>query len=56
MSVRLRMTAWYTSILAVTLILFSGSIYAIVRYNTFQEVKNRIIEHGDLHAALFRGF
>ncbi|MBP1905262.1 signal transduction histidine kinase [Paenibacillus turicensis] len=44
MSVRLRMTAWYTSILAVTLILFSGSIYAIVRYNTFQEVKNRIIE------------
>lgn len=47
MSVRLRMTAWYTSILAVTLILFSGSIFAIVRYNTFQEVKNRIMEQAE---------
>ncbi|SDF82945.1 Signal transduction histidine kinase [Fontibacillus panacisegetis] len=42
MSIRIRLTAWYTGILAVTLILFSASIYGFVRYNTYQEVKNRL--------------
>ncbi|WP_068786687.1 sensor histidine kinase [Paenibacillus phocaensis] len=42
MSIRLRLTAWYTGILAVTLILFSASIYGFVRYNTYMEVKNRL--------------
>ncbi|GJM77031.1 hypothetical protein HMSSN036_92470 [Paenibacillus macerans] len=47
MSIRLRLTAWYTGILAVTLILFSASIYGLVYYNTYQEVKNRVIEQAD---------
>jgi signal transduction histidine kinase len=42
MSIRLRLTAWYTGILAVTLILFSASIYGLVRYNTYLEVRNRL--------------
>lgn len=47
MSIRLRLTAWYTGILAVTLILFSASIYALVWYNTYQEVKKRVVEQAD---------
>ncbi|RRJ64487.1 sensor histidine kinase [Paenibacillus oralis] len=47
MSIRLRLTAWYTGILAVTLILFSASIYGLVYYNTYQEVKKRVIEQAD---------
>ncbi|GGF85008.1 sensor histidine kinase [Paenibacillus aceti] len=44
MSIRLRLTAWYTSILAVVLILFGASFYGLVRYYTYQEVKNRLEE------------
>ncbi|MGG6312456.1 sensor histidine kinase [Paenibacillus macerans] len=47
MSIRLRLTAWYTGILAVTLILFSASLYALVRYNTYQEVKKRVVEQAE---------
>ncbi|WP_019638405.1 sensor histidine kinase [Paenibacillus fonticola] len=46
MSIRLRLTAWYTGILAITLIMFGASIYGIVRYNIFLEVKKRLEEHG----------
>lgn len=42
MSIRLRLTAWYTGILAVTLILFNVSIYGFVWFNTYQDVKNRL--------------
>lgn len=42
MSIRLRLTAWYTGILAVTLILFNVSIYGFVWYNTYQDVKDRL--------------
>ncbi|GGH14084.1 sensor histidine kinase [Paenibacillus segetis] len=51
MSIRLRLTAWYTSILVVMLILFGASIYWLVYYNTFQEVKNRVEEQGALIAS-----
>ncbi|MEK4509647.1 HAMP domain-containing histidine kinase [Paenibacillus anaericanus] len=46
MSIRLRLTAWYTGILGVVLILFGASIYGLVWYNTFHEVKNRVEEQG----------
>lgn len=46
MSIRLRLTAWYTGILAITLIMFGASIYGIVRYNIFLEVKKKVEEHG----------
>ncbi|MEF2966891.1 HAMP domain-containing sensor histidine kinase [Paenibacillus sp. M1] len=44
MSIRWRLTAWYSGILAVTLILFSGMIYGIARYYTYEEVKTRLQE------------
>ncbi|MDO3408799.1 HAMP domain-containing sensor histidine kinase [Saccharibacillus sp. CPCC 101409] len=36
MSIRLRLTAWYSGILAVTLLLFSAIIYVFVYYNTYE--------------------
>ncbi|HEY2492985.1 MAG TPA: HAMP domain-containing sensor histidine kinase [Paenibacillus sp.] len=42
MSIRLRLTAWYTGILAVTLIVFGFFIYGVIYYNTYSEVEKRI--------------
>ncbi|CAM4377833.1 sensor histidine kinase [Saccharibacillus endophyticus] len=36
MSIRLRLTAWYSGILALTLLMFSAIIYTFVYYNTYQ--------------------
>ncbi|MFD1178465.1 sensor histidine kinase [Paenibacillus puldeungensis] len=47
MSIRLRLTAWYTGMLAIMLILFSVSIFGLVRYNTFEEVKKKLSEQAD---------
>lgn len=47
MSIKWRLTAWYTTILAITLILFSASIYAFVRFTTYQEVKKKVIEQAE---------
>ncbi|AJS59651.1 sensor histidine kinase [Paenibacillus sp. IHBB 10380] len=42
MSIRLRLTAWYTGILAVTLIVFGFFIYGVIYYNSYSEVEKRI--------------
>lgn len=47
MSMRWRLTAWYTGILAVTLILFGASIYGFVRYYTYEEVKKKVDDQAD---------
>jgi len=47
MSIRLRLTAWYTSVLAVVLILFGASFYGLVRFYTYQEVKTRLEEQAN---------
>lgn len=47
MSIRLRLTAWYTAILAVTLIVFGSAVYGVVHYNTYNEVKKRIAQQWD---------
>lgn len=44
MSIRLKLTAWYTGILAITLLVFCASIYGIVRYNIYTEVKKKILD------------
>ncbi|GGN92233.1 sensor histidine kinase [Saccharibacillus kuerlensis] len=36
MSIRLRLTAWYSGILALTLLMFSAVIYTFVYYNTYE--------------------
>ncbi|MBP3962216.1 sensor histidine kinase [Paenibacillus lignilyticus] len=42
MSIRLRLTLWYSVILAVTLIAFGVAIYFFVNYNTYKEMKAKI--------------
>ncbi|MEK3733932.1 MULTISPECIES: sensor histidine kinase [Paenibacillus] len=42
MSIRLRLTAWYTSILFVTLVIFSTAIYTFVNLYTYSELEQRI--------------
>lgn len=42
MSIRLRLTLWYVSLLAVILIIFGGALYAILSYSSFNEVDNRL--------------
>ncbi|MDR9856889.1 HAMP domain-containing sensor histidine kinase [Paenibacillus sp. VCA1] len=44
MSIRLRLTAWYTCILAVTLILFGSAVYGVVHFYTFSKVKSNLEE------------
>lgn len=42
MSIRLRLTAWYSSILFVTLVIFSTAIYTFVHLYTYSELEQRI--------------
>ncbi|WP_308638599.1 sensor histidine kinase [Paenibacillus silvisoli] len=42
MSIRLRLTLWYSVILAVTLVAFGVAIYFFVNYNTYKEMKVKI--------------
>ncbi|UVI31795.1 sensor histidine kinase [Paenibacillus spongiae] len=44
MSIRLKLTMWYSSLLAVTLLIFGVSIYWFVNYNTYRDVKSQIEE------------
>ncbi len=44
MSIRFRLTAWYSAILAVTLIIFGSIVYGVVYYNTYDEVEKRIYQ------------
>ncbi|NQX48155.1 HAMP domain-containing histidine kinase [Paenibacillus tritici] len=43
MSIRLRLTAWYSGILAVMLLVLSGVIYGFVYINTYGDLKNRLL-------------
>lgn len=44
MSIRLRLTAWYTGILFVTLLIFSSAVYGFVHLYTYEELKQRIAQ------------
>ncbi|MDR0268766.1 HAMP domain-containing sensor histidine kinase [Paenibacillus sp.] len=46
MSIRLRLTAWYACILAVSLILFGSAVYGVVHYNTYSDLKKKLVEQG----------
>ncbi|MGC6589346.1 HAMP domain-containing sensor histidine kinase [Paenibacillus sp. FSL W7-1279] len=47
MSIRLRLTAWYTGILFVTLLIFSSAVYGFVHLYTYEELKQRIAQQAD---------
>jgi two-component system OmpR family sensor kinase len=42
MSIRLRLTLWYSGLLAVTMIVFGICIYIFVNWNTYAEIKQQI--------------
>ncbi|RXZ84205.1 sensor histidine kinase [Paenibacillaceae bacterium] len=42
MSIRLRLTLWYSGLLAVTLLAFGITLYLVVSYNTYNGVKSQI--------------
>ena len=42
MSIRLKLTLWYSIVLAATLVAFGFAIYLFVNFNTYREMKDRI--------------
>jgi two-component system OmpR family sensor kinase len=44
MSIRIRLTVWYSVILGVTLIIFGSAIYGVIYFNTYNEVEKRIYQ------------
>ncbi|MFB5760333.1 sensor histidine kinase [Paenibacillus medicaginis] len=42
MSIRWRLTAWYSSILAIVLVIFGVAIYGLVYYSTYSELKSSV--------------
>jgi two-component system OmpR family sensor kinase len=42
MSIKLRLTAWYSGILAVMLLGLSAAIYGVVYFNTYGDLKDRV--------------
>lgn len=44
MSIRLRLTAWYSALVASTLLIFGVTIYVFLENNLYKELENRIIE------------
>lgn len=44
MSIRLRLTAWYSALVASTLLIFGVTIYLFLENNLYHELENRIIE------------
>lgn len=47
MSVRLRLTLWYSGLLTVLLFAFGLAVYSVVYHNAMQEIKQRLREEGD---------
>ncbi|MDO7907362.1 HAMP domain-containing sensor histidine kinase [Paenibacillus sp. JX-17] len=47
MSIRLRLTAWYSGILALVLFIFGLGIYGLVHYNTYHEIEIQIQNMGE---------
>jgi len=59
MSIRLKLTLWYSSLLAVTLLIFGMSIYWFVNFNTYRDIKVQIeaeLSHLRIVPNLFQGF
>ncbi|WNS46530.1 HAMP domain-containing sensor histidine kinase [Paenibacillus sp. MMS20-IR301] len=47
MSIRLRLTAWYSGILAVMLLALSAAIYGFVYFDSYGDIKNRLVEQSN---------
>lgn len=53
MSIRLRLTAWYSGILAVMLLALSAAIYGFVYFNTYGDLKDRLKVQSEQTKLLF---
>ncbi|MFC4775649.1 sensor histidine kinase [Paenibacillus sp. GCM10023252] len=56
MSIRIRLTLWYSGVLVATLLIFGFAIYFFVNYNTYADIKSRMHKEADnieLYAADF---
>lgn len=53
MSIRLRLTAWYSGILAVMLLALSAAIYGFVYFNTYGDLKDRLRVQAEQTKPLF---
>ncbi len=42
MSIRLRLTLWYSGLLAVTLLVFGITIYLFINWNTYTDLKEQL--------------
>ncbi|WP_214630487.1 sensor histidine kinase [Paenibacillus agaridevorans] len=47
MSIRLRLTLWYSGLLAATLLVFGISLYVFMNWNTYADVKNQLKSTSD---------
>ncbi|WP_168122944.1 HAMP domain-containing sensor histidine kinase [Paenibacillus sp. HB172176] len=47
MTIRLRLTLWYSGLLAATLLVFGVSIYLFINWNTYNDVRNQLKEQTD---------
>ncbi|MBB6691659.1 HAMP domain-containing histidine kinase [Cohnella xylanilytica] len=47
MSIRLRLTLWYSGLLAVTLVAFGFLVYYVVYHNTMQDVRHKLRSEAD---------
>jgi len=57
MSIRLRLTLWYTSLLALTMVAFGFLVYYVVYHNTMQDLKNRLWDvAGEFRVGAFPDF
>ncbi|MFD2117656.1 sensor histidine kinase [Paenibacillus yanchengensis] len=45
MTIRLRLTLWYSGLLAATILVLGAAIYYIVQWNTYSTVKQQLVEH-----------
>lgn len=47
MSIRLRLTLWYSGLLAATLLVFGVSLYIFMNWNTYADIKNQLKTTGE---------
>ncbi|MEZ4677918.1 MAG: ATP-binding protein [Caldilineaceae bacterium] len=55
MTIRLRLTLWYTALLGATLILFSVLVYSLLSTNLWTQVRQNVVRQGEDVSALVMG-
>ncbi|ANY65153.1 two-component sensor histidine kinase [Paenibacillus sp. BIHB 4019] len=54
MTIRLRLTLWYSALLAMTLLIFGFAIYIFVNYNTYGQMKDQLKGEADSYNVFVR--